>query len=121
MQISKISRRSIVGGCSATLIALFSVGVALAAPYETTVLTDKLTGSANHVVEWRLNIAKPGPRADSASGKLAQSLLEYSLGMSKTMQLSVQLQCRASRVAGTVTGFVISCSMSLRTTMTMVR
>ena len=98
MQISKISRRSIVGGCSATLIALFSVGVALAAPYEITVLTDELTEPGDHVVELHLNTAKPGPRADSVSGKLAQSVLEYSLGMSKTMQLSVQLP--VSRVEG---------------------
>ena len=82
------------------------------------VLTDELTEPSDYAIEQHFNLAKPTPRADSPSAKVAQSLLEYSFGPSRTMQLSVQLP--VSRVAGTVTGFVASCSMSLRTTTTMV-
>ena len=74
------------------------MGVALSAPYEIAVLTDELTEPGDHVVELHLNLAKPAPRADFKSGKVAQSLLEYSFGLSKTTQLSVQLP--VSRVAG---------------------
>ena len=82
----------------ALFVTLFGTVIAQAAPYEITVLTDELTEPGDHAIELHLNLFKPAPRADSASGKVAQSLLEYSFGLSKTMQLSVQLP--VSRVAG---------------------
>ena len=74
------------------------MGVVISAPYAIAVLTDELTEPGDHVVELHLNLAKPAPRGDFTPAKVAQSLIEYSFGLSKTTQLSVQLP--VSRVAG---------------------
>ena len=82
----------------ALFATLFGFGIAQAAPYEITVLTDELTEPSDHAIELHLNLAKPAPRGEFTSGKVAQILIEYSFGLSKTTQLSVQLP--VSRVAG---------------------
>ena len=85
-------------GIVALFVTLLGFGIAQATPYEITVLTDDLTEPGDHAFELHLNLAKPGPRADSASGRVTQSLFEYSFGLSKTTQISAQLP--VSRVTG---------------------